>query len=78
MSDELRECTLPIASIAMPGGAACWRVGKDGITRIEATAQMGQNGWVPWFSVFSEGRLFCVINAAFIALVEYAPLLDET
>jgi hypothetical protein len=48
-----------------------YKVGRDGITRIEAYDEHGNGAFVPWFAVYKGDEMVMRVNAAYISGVVY-------
>lgn len=47
------------------------QAGSNGVTRIEAYQEPGQNAYVPWFAVFEDNEIVSRVNATHVVQVAY-------
>lgn len=66
----------PIRKITTVDGA--WSVDCDGVTRIAAYLENGQEDSVPWLAVYCGNWLTCRVNAAHVKSVWYGRMPETS
>ena len=63
----------PIVMVVFPDKTEdFWEVGKGGITRIVAYAEVGNGAYVPWLAVYHGDAILQRVNAAYTEGIQYA------
>lgn len=72
-SNDLTTEPRTVRALRFPHGQYIYEVGSNGVTAIEPVDVAGQMAHVPWFNVWRGETLACKVNAAHVAVVQYAP-----
>ena len=68
VTSEIIEDKRPIESIWYEPGAH-YKVGQNGVTKIESYGEVGEYEWQPWLKVFKGEEIYARIPAKQVAII---------
>lgn len=71
MGNQITTETAIIRALNMDLAQTSYRLGKDGITKIEAYDEPGVMGYVAWFNLWRGKTLYAKLNGHFVSAIIY-------